>query len=94
MRRDFFRCACLVPYFVSRSLSGFAREMRCEAEADGCKARRAGHGSCMPKRRSADALQTRNPKGRLAFWHSADLKVEPRETIFRAEDEVEQNMVE
>jgi len=29
-------------------------------------------------RNAADAVATRNPEGRTAFWHSADWKVKPK----------------
>jgi hypothetical protein len=48
--------------------------------ADGCKARRAGNGSSIAKRRNAaDAVQTRNPKDRTAFWRIAESLVERKQ---------------
>jgi len=46
------------------SLSDFAREMPCVAQADGCKSRRAANDSSIGKgRNAADAVQTLNPQG-------------------------------
>jgi len=41
--------------------AGRTFSVRCVVRLDGCKARRAGNGSSMPKRRNADADQTRSP---------------------------------